>query len=376
MTNRVKRIMRAGLMVLCVAALMCVNILVYATSSAELEQKTQDLQKELKGLNKDLNSVVADLEKLTDEAENLADQIVEAEEEYEKIQKQGEEQYKAMKLRIKYMYEAGNTSFLEMLLTADNMSDFLNKSEFIQNVSEYDRNMLNELLDTQDKLEKESEKLQKRQKELSSKQKELKAKRKEVEKMIKSTSAELSDYTEQLARAKEAEAEAAAQAEAERAAAAAAAAREAAERAAAEEEAEKAAAAREEAERLEREAEEARQAAESSDDVPEAEYTYESSEGKELIGTFTVTHYCSCRKCCGKWAGARTASGTVPTPGRTIAVDPSVIPMGSRVIINGMVYVAEDTGSAIKGKRIDIFVKNHGTALALGVYDADVYWAD
>ena len=59
--------------------------------------------------------------------------------------RRGEEQYEAMKLRIKYMYEAGNTTFLELLCSAEDMADFLNKTDFVQNVSEYDRDMLQAL---------------------------------------------------------------------------------------------------------------------------------------------------------------------------------------------------------------------------------------
>ena len=85
------------------------------------------------------------------------------------------------------------------------------------------------------------------------------------------------------------------------------------------------------------------------------------------LGQFKITAYCNCSKCCGKWAGGKTASGTTPTAGRTIAVDPSVIPLGSRVIIDGHTYVAEDTGSAIKGNKIDMYFNSHSEALNWGV---------
>jgi len=51
-----------------------------------------------------------------------------------------------------------------------------------------------------------------------------------------------------------------------------------------------------------------------------------------------------------------TASMTVPQVGRTIAVDPAIIPYGSKVIVNGHTYVAEDCGGDIKGNRIDIYM--------------------
>ena len=93
------------------------------------------------------------------------------------------------------------------------------------------------------------------------------------------------------------------------------------------------------------------------------------------LGKFKLTAYCACVKCCGKWANSLTATGTVPTQGRTIAVDPKVIPYGTQVVINGNTYVAEDCGGAIKGNRIDIFFDNHSEALQFGVRHEDVYLA-
>ena len=82
---------------------------------------------------------------------------------------------------------------------------------------------------------------------------------------------------------------------------------------------------------------------------------------------FKITAYCACRQCCGSYANGITATGTRATAGRTIAVDKSVIPLGSSVNINGHIYTAEDTGGAIKGNRIDIYFSNHAEALSWGV---------
>ena len=70
---------------------------------------------------------------------------------------------------------------------------------------------------------------------------------------------------------------------------------------------------------------------------------------------------------------AATSTGTIATSGRTIAVDPRVIPYGSKVVINGQVYVAEDCGGAIKTNCIDIYVATHAEGEAKGVYYTDVY---
>lgn len=90
------------------------------------------------------------------------------------------------------------------------------------------------------------------------------------------------------------------------------------------------------------------------------------------LGEFKLTAYCTCGKCCGEWADGITYTGTEATPGRTIAVDPKVIQLGSTVVINGTEYIAEDIGGAIKGNRIDVLFPTHQEALQFGVQYADV----
>lgn len=109
-------------------------------------------------------------------------------------------------------------------------------------------------------------------------------------------------------------------------------------------------------------------------------------EEPELIslGEFKLTAYCSCQKCCGKWALNRPldengneivygASGEKLIAGASIAVDPNVIPLGSEVIINGNVYIAHDTGSAVKGNVIDVYHDNHEAAWNFGLQYAEVF---
>lgn len=91
------------------------------------------------------------------------------------------------------------------------------------------------------------------------------------------------------------------------------------------------------------------------------------------MGQFKLTFYCPCATCNGA-VGVPTASGTSLVEGRTIAVDSSVIPLGSRVYIEGYgLFIAEDTGSAIKNNKIDVLVSSHSRAYQLGVQYANVY---
>lgn len=109
-----------------------------------------------------------------------------------------------------------------------------------------------------------------------------------------------------------------------------------------------------------------------SKNINESPKVVEITEIKNL-GEFRLTAYCSCSICCGKWSGSPTASGAIPKENHTVAVDTSVIPFGTEVIINKKRYVAEDTGSAIKGNRIDIYFEDHQEALEFGVQYAEVF---
>lgn len=88
----------------------------------------------------------------------------------------------------------------------------------------------------------------------------------------------------------------------------------------------------------------------------------ESRPKKIYLGTFKLTGYCPCSRCCGKSTGI-TATGAKATEGVTVAADWSVIPAGSRIEIEGVgERVVQDKGGGVKGNRIDIFVNSHGNA--------------
>lgn len=84
------------------------------------------------------------------------------------------------------------------------------------------------------------------------------------------------------------------------------------------------------------------------------------------LGIFKISYYCPCTTCCGAEAKGITATGT-KAKGNIVAVDPSVIPLGSIVIIGGVKYRAEDTGGAIKQNRIDVLCGSHDEAVMKGI---------
>lgn len=102
------------------------------------------------------------------------------------------------------------------------------------------------------------------------------------------------------------------------------------------------------------------------------DYALEALGAYQYIGECTITAYCPCAECCGRWADGVTASGLPAGPG-IVAVDPDVIELGSTVIIDGQRYLAADTGSGVTGNHIDIFLASHEETVAHGVRTAEVW---
>lgn len=89
------------------------------------------------------------------------------------------------------------------------------------------------------------------------------------------------------------------------------------------------------------------------------------------VGGFRLTAYCPCTTCCDQWGappeGKTGASGVGVYEGISFAVDPKVIPYGSKIYVEGVgVGIAVDCGGAIKGNRIDVYFTNHQDALEFG----------
>ena len=96
-------------------------------------------------------------------------------------------------------------------------------------------------------------------------------------------------------------------------------------------------------------------------------------ESPYYLVEFQVTGYCSCTICCGEKEERLTKSETVPRASHTVAADPSVIPLGTRIVIDDVVYTVEDTGKAVEGMRLDIFFDSHEEAVRYGRKEKYVY---
>lgn len=97
---------------------------------------------------------------------------------------------------------------------------------------------------------------------------------------------------------------------------------------------------------------------------------------ENLLGMFEITGYCRCEICCGdQEEGALTYQETIPKAEYTVAADPAVIPLGTRITVDGKTYVVEDIGGAIKGNRLDIYFDTHEEAVIYGRKHKNVYLA-
>ncbi|BFL11281.1 hypothetical protein K160097B7_04970 [[Clostridium] hylemonae] len=202
-STKKKRILRAAICLTCAVTIASVNTSVYAEPSTnELEGKTSDLQGELKDLNSQLSTLSDELDATSSKIEELSASVEKSKLDVAAAKLNEDAQYDAMKDRIKFMYEGGSASLLEILFSSENMADFLNKAEFVSNISTYDRQMLDELQAVRADIEKKQETLETQQEELAGLQSDLESKQEALNAKISSTSGELSKYSAQLERAK------------------------------------------------------------------------------------------------------------------------------------------------------------------------------
>ena len=215
-----------------VTSSMIVTPVLAAPSVDDLKKEKASKQNEVSSLQSQLTTLMGKVNTLESELIQTGEDITKAQSDLVVAQKKEKEQYAAMKKRIKYMYEAGNDSAFETMVTSDDFTDLLSKAEYVQNVHSYDRKQLQEYVETKQQISDLKDSLEKDQKELESKQAEYEKQGDNLNNLITSKSAEVANLDSEI----QAAAEAAAREAAERAA------REAAEKAAKEAERQQAAA--------------------------------------------------------------------------------------------------------------------------------------
>lgn len=208
MNLHTKRRLKAGVALLCSATMTFALATPYsfADEKETLENKTSDLQSQLAGINQDLLKISDEISDTQMRVTIVNSEILRSEDELAISQQNEDQQYENMKSRIKYMYENGNSSMLELLFSAESMSDFLNKADFIQNISQYDRDMLSELQNIHADIENQKMALQNQQDSLNNLENELQQQQAALQQKADETSTDLAQFQAQLQQIREQEA--------------------------------------------------------------------------------------------------------------------------------------------------------------------------
>lgn len=356
----------------------------------ELESKKGESETYLADLNTQLDDLRSSLEKLQNDYDAKQEELTQLQSDLEDAKADEAQQYEAMKLRIRYMYENSASNYMNLLFESGSISDFLNQAENISQMSKYDRDMLDTYRETKEAIQTKEEQVAQEKEEIVALQQESADKQAAVEELVEATYQQIREYQEDIQSQQTAEndlltkissqedaindllrqakeEEAAARLAAQQAAQAAA------EKAAQQKAAQQAASATQKKSNSSTTtttttSNTAANTTTSTTTTDSSDDTIDTSQGKYL-GRFKLTAYCGCSICCGKWSGGGTASGTTPTPGRTIAM--AGVPFGTKLSINGQIYTVEDRGTAYG--HVDIFMGSHSQALSFGMKYADVY---
>lgn len=345
-----------------------------------LESKKNDLEGYLQELNQQLGDLEENLQEIQTKSEETQQKLETLGKELDAAKKKEEQQYNDMKLRIQYMYENAENSYVVMLLESNSITDFLSQAENMSQINQYDRDMLEEYKKTTEEIEEKENSIQQEQQELEKLKQESLDKQDEIYEVVKSTNLQIQDYEGQISREegnaenlmaqiqsqkdtinaliKQQKDEEAAQILAQRQAQAQAQAAASQQQTAGTPDTSTSQSSQETVSTSTEQA-----SAPSQESQPAS-----SGSGGTYLGRFCLTGYCPCAQCCGKSDGI-TASGTTATAGRTVAM--GGVPLGTKLMINGTVYTVEDRGTSYG--HVDIFFNSHSEALQFGSGYADVY---
>lgn len=164
----------------------------------ELEKKKKDAENEKSDLEKQLNDIVAEMDKTKEKIDAKETEISAKEEELIQAKVDENDQYESMKKRIKYMYENGNSQFIEILCESKSIGEFLNNAEYISTISEYDRDMLAAFQEIVKQVQEQEATLKKEYKELEAMQDDLIAKQDHLNDLMESKKEEIEKISSDL----------------------------------------------------------------------------------------------------------------------------------------------------------------------------------
>lgn len=201
-----KRIAWYGTALICAFGVALSSMPVHAEDIESLENKTSNLQDQLDGINQDMVEISDKIAETEAQIEESNNEVFRLEASLQISRNNEEKQYDNMKSRIKYMYENGSETMISMLFSADSMADFLNKADFVQNVTEYDRDMLENLVEVREGIETQEDDLKKQQQELADLKEQLNSEQAELQAKADATSTDLATFNAQLQAARDAKA--------------------------------------------------------------------------------------------------------------------------------------------------------------------------
>lgn len=186
-----------------IASSLVVTPVLAAPSVDDLQKSKASAQSEVNSLQSQLQSIVSKITQLEADLTTKGEEIIQAQADLEQAQEDEKTQYEAMKLRIKYMYEAGDATALESLVSSEDFSDLLSKAEYVQSVHGYDRDKLEEYVATKQKISDLKDQLETEQTQLESMQTEYETEESNLTTLIDSKQAEVADLDSQIQEAAE-----------------------------------------------------------------------------------------------------------------------------------------------------------------------------
>ena len=166
-----------------------------------LENQKSEVEAQADSINSQLVSLLVSYKALQQDIDNQQVRIGEVGQDLAVAQENEQKQYEDMKLRIKYMYENGDASFAEAILTATSYSDLVNKSEYVEKVHGYDRNKLMEYVQTKEEVANLKTELEGEQADMEVMAQEMSSQQANLESTLTQMRAQIADFDSQLASA-------------------------------------------------------------------------------------------------------------------------------------------------------------------------------
>ena len=168
-----------------------------------IQSDVDEIAGEIDEIDAALVETLASVELIEEDIADKEEQIEVTTAEYEAAKATEEEQYEAMKLRVKFMYEKGDTTYLQLLLESSGFSDMINKVEYIEKLYEYDRTLLAEYVAARTAAQELKDKLEEEKAELEAQQHELEEEKESLEIILAEKQQTYDNYEVQLAQAKQ-----------------------------------------------------------------------------------------------------------------------------------------------------------------------------